>query len=406
MVELEKIEEKCKEQNLSFIGFNNDENKYINNKTKLKLKCNKCGYEWNTSSYDKFVSKTSRKCPKCSGHYKYSIEELCEIVKKRCKELDYEFLGFTDEKKPINIQSKIKLKCNKCGYIWSTTTITNLLKTERTSHTCGRNNPRVMSKTLNEEKIVNKINKKLEGTNLNFVSFDKNGYIGRKKSGCIVFCKKCGQTMRYNILTLLYHQNKCKKCEYNGKFDNNAVINEVNEKCNLLGYQFLGFNNKTNRYDGKNTRLILKCLKCGYIWRSTTYYNFINMVIKCRGCTNSWKLENEVRYILQKNHILFEEQKKFDWLKHKINLSLDFYLPEYNIFIECQGRQHFIPVDKYGGTDGFKDTKIRDKIKYQLCKEHNINPVYYTSKKYQSEFMNEQIISNEKELLQKIQNHE
>lgn len=406
MVELEKIEEKCKEQNLSFIGFNNDENKYINNKTKLKLKCNKCGYEWNTSSYDKFVSKTSRKCPKCSGHYKYSIEELCEIVKKRCKELDYEFLGFTDEKKPINIQSKIKLKCNKCGYIWNTTTIRNLLKTERTSHTCGRNNPRSMPKTLNEEKIVNKINKKLEGTSLKFVSFDKNGYSGTQTSGCIVKCKKCGQIIRYNILTLLYRPIKCKKCEFNGKLDNDIAINKIQKKCDLLGYHFLGFNNKENRYDGKNTKLILECLQCGYVWKTTTYFNFIHTVIKCRSCINNWKLEKEVKYILQKNNILFEEQKKFDWLKHKTHLSLDFYLPEYNIFIECQGRQHFMPVNKYGGIEGFNDTKIRDEIKYKLCTEHNIKPIYYSLKKYNNVFMNEKIIYNEEDLIKKILNYE
>ena len=41
---MEKIIKKCIENNLTFIGFNNEENKYKNNKTKLKLKCNICGY--------------------------------------------------------------------------------------------------------------------------------------------------------------------------------------------------------------------------------------------------------------------------------------------------------------------------------------------------------------------------
>jgi hypothetical protein len=38
-------------------------------------------------------------------------------------------------------------------------------------------------------------------------------------------------------------------------------------------------------------------------------------------------------------------------------LSLDFFLPIYNIFIECQGRQHFTPVFAFGPEDGFIETQ-------------------------------------------------
>ena len=37
---------------------------------------------------------------------------------------------------------------------------------------------------------------------------------------------------------------------------------------------------------------------------------------------------------LNKKHIIFEKQKRFNWLGRQ---SLDFYLPKYNIGIECQG---------------------------------------------------------------------
>ena len=36
---LEKIEQKCRENNITFIGFANENNEYRNNKTKLILKC-------------------------------------------------------------------------------------------------------------------------------------------------------------------------------------------------------------------------------------------------------------------------------------------------------------------------------------------------------------------------------
>ena len=59
---------------------------------------------------------------------------------------------------------------------------------------------------------------------------------------------------------------------------------------------------------------------------------------------------------------------------------MTFYLPEYNIFIECQGRQHFLPVDAFGGEKGFESTKIRDKIKLQKCIDNNIKPLYFSNK--------------------------
>jgi hypothetical protein len=35
-------------------------------------------------------------------------------------------------------------------------------------------------------------------------------------------------------------------------------------------------------------------------------------------------------------------------------LSYDFFLPDFNLLIEYQGRQHFIPVERFGGEETFK----------------------------------------------------
>ena len=91
-------------------------------------------------------------------------------------------------------------------------------------------------------------------------------------------------------------------------------------------------------------------------------------------------MEEMVSELLIKENISFSYQKTFDWLKYEKNLFIDFYLPDYNIAIECQGEQHFKPVDYFGGDDGFEKTKQRDKIKKQLCEEHNIEVVYILNK--------------------------
>lgn len=64
-----------------------------------------------------------------------------------------------------------------------------------------------------------------------------------------------------------------------------------------------------------------------------------------QGCfyCNASHLETETAIILRQNNVNFEQQKKFQWLRSNKDwpLSLDFYLPKFNIAIECQWIQHY-----------------------------------------------------------------
>ena len=397
-----KIEKKCEENNLTFIGYNNKENKYINNKTKLHIKCNVCGYMWNTTSYDKFVSRPS-KCPKCTNKLHITQEEILERIEKRCNELNFTFIGFKDEYSGI-LKTKLILRCNKCGEEWNTTTINNFLKNDRNSHKCGRKNPIIASSHIKDiEKIIDTVKHIIKDSSMEFVNI-KEPYCGVKKCVIVLKCKKCHEIIEYTYYTLKYSKNtiKCKKCEYNGKISHEESVTNIIKKCDTLDYKFLGFNTPNGLYGGKNSKLILMCNKCGHIWNTTTYISFIGKVIKCKNCINSWQLEKEVESILIKHNINFEKQKKFDWLRYKLPLSLDFYLTNSNIFIECQGRQHFMPVDNFGSQNGFEETIKRDKEKYNKCIQHGIRPIYYGNKKKWVKFLNEEIISGEEELIKKI----
>ena len=50
-----------------------------------------------------------------------------------------------------------------------------------------------------------------------------------------------------------------------------------------------------------------------------------------------------------------------------------FYLPDYNLLIEYDGRQHFEISEYFGGYEGFINTKIRDTIKNIYCRNNNID---------------------------------
>ena len=152
-------------------------------------------------------------------------------------------------------------------------------------------------------------------------------------------------------------------------------------------------------YVNSQTKVCIICPKHGEFWQIP------NQHLKGRGCLrckNSY-LENEISKILEDNNIRFDAQKTFEWLKNKKLLRLDFYLPDYNIAIECQGIQHFKPVDCFGGEQSYEKLKKIDKIKYDLCLKHNIKLIYFVKHKKEYYIDNNiyinNIFKNKKELL-------
>lgn len=53
-------------------------------------------------------------------------------------------------------------------------------------------------------------------------------------------------------------------------------------------------------------------------------------------------------------------------------MPFDFYLPNNNICIEYQGKQHYQIIDYFGGEKGFEDRQRNDNIKKEFCKTNNI----------------------------------
>ena len=65
----------------------------------------------------------------------------------------------------------------------------------------------------------------------------------------------------------------------------------------------------------------------------------------------------------------------------------DIFIPSKNIVIECQGEQHFRPVEHFGGENRFKSRLEKDERKYSLLTENGINVIYYTQEDVPEEFL-------------------
>jgi len=131
-------------------------------------------------------------------------------------------------------------------------------------------------------------------------------------------------------------------------------------------------------YVNNHTDIIITCNKHGdFKIRPDVHLNGCGGCPKCK----SSKLEDEVRKLLTENKFRFEEQKPFSWLIGPGGKpqTLDFYLTDLGIGIECQGGQHFYAIDLFGGEEGLKDTQERDQNKLKLCEEHGIKLMYYSN---------------------------
>lgn len=106
------------------------------------------------------------------------------------------------------------------------------------------------------------------------------------------------------------------------------------------------------------------------------FYQIPHNHLQGKGCPkcNESKMEKEVAEVLDENNIEYIHQWHLPWNKY---YSLDFFIPDINIGIECQGIQHF--EEGHFKNTTLKDTQERDEYKLETCKENGIDILYYSN---------------------------
>lgn len=169
----------------------------------------------------------------------------------------------------------------------------------------------------------------------------------------------------------------CNRC--NRRF--NRTINDIKEEV----YKETNGKYKvvSTSYKNAHTKIDIKHLECGRIYKCTMA-NF-RKGRRCSYCRLSTG-EKNVEIYLNKNNIIYEQQKTFDDLYHTNKLSYDFYLPEYSILIEYQGEQHVRPIEHFGGMETFILQQKLDKLKsdYAYNNGYKLIEILYTNNDYKS----------------------
>ena len=291
-------------------------------------------------------------------------------------------------------------------------------------------------KKLTKEEVKDRIIEKC-GNNYEF-SLEEYNDTGSK---VILKCKKCGNTFKRKYNTLIYNHS-CPYCNGTAKVQNTAWFIEKakevhGDKYDYSEAEYCGTDKKvtvichekdefgeehgafmvtphahigsmksgcpkcSGKYKTSTDEFIKKARRVHgdkYNYEKTVYLRALSPVIitcpehgdfkqkpnghlsgqGCPYCKQS-HMEREIRDLLDENHFIFKQEYSPDWLRP---LHLDFFIPEKNIAIECQGMQHFKPVKYYGGEEGLKIRQERDIRKMDACTKNGIKLLYYANFDY------------------------
>lgn len=184
----------------------------------------------------------------------------------------------------------------------------------------------------------------------------------------------------------LLRGSKCSKCVYR-KYskENKKTTKEYKievEKTTQGKYSIV------SNYKGVREKIKIRHNECKHEF-FTTPFSF-NRGLKCPNC-NYYKGEKTVEDILKSMNLKYETQKKFKDLKNINSLSYDFYLPKYNILIEYQGKQHYEPIEFFGGQKTFIKQQKNDKIKREYALKNNLYLLEIPYTKFTFEDIEEEI---------------
>ena len=398
--------------------------KYVNSKTKVCIVCNNVDEITGEKHGDFWQNPTSHlsgaNCPKCSGHY---VNQ--ELFIKRAKVIhddkyDYSKVEYKSVKEKVIIicpdheeftqtpDSHLKgNKCSKCSKVHNYTT-TEWIESAKKIHGEKYDYSNVIYKN-NRTKIDIVCKKPKHGT---FRQTPANHLRGKNCPKCTghfmdqsffidkakeIYKDKSGNPLYdYSLvdykdsstyITIICHKKDSTTGLEHGEFSKTPNKHLTGQGCPLCGNESGGLKNRLSNkeflerafqdkyeyltsYKTAKSKIYIKCKKCEHKFWQEAFSHLSGC--GCPVCNES-KLEKEVTSYLIKHNIRHSKQKRFKWLGRQ---SLDFYLPDFNIAIECQGIQHFESKDFFGGHNGLSEIVERDNRKLKKCLNENLEMIY------------------------------
>lgn len=295
-------------------------------------------------------------CLKCSKVYRYNSNEWIEKAKAVHRyKYDYSEVVY------VNNTTKVRIICKEHGEFEQTPA----------NHIKGKNCPKCTGHFLDKNFFLEKAKKIYKDKNSNSIyDYSLVDYYDSSTPVNII-CHKLDLVTGKEHGEFSKTPNKhlsgqgCPVCGNEaGGLKNRLTNEEFVERAFPDKYNYL------SEYTTAKSKIHIQCKQ----WYHKFWQEAFSHLSGC-GCPicNESKLEKDVATILEKRNVKHKRQVKFSWLGRQ---SLDFYLPDFNIAIECQGIQHFEPKRFFGGDNGLAEIVKRDNQKLKKCLSNNIEMIY------------------------------
>lgn len=275
---------------------------------------------------------------------KYDTDKIVEKFKSvHGDKYDYSLVEYQ------KIKLKVKILCLACKEIFEQNPY---------QHYSGEGCPNCGgTKRLTHQKFVEKANS-IHG--IGEFDYSLDSY---KSSHTLILIKhKCGHEFRTKPANHIHRKSGCPEC--------NGGVCHSKEKFVEKAVKIHGDKYDYSDSEYKNSLSILKifCKDCNKHFKQKAAHHVGGA--GCQRCCES-RGERLIANYLDKMSIKYIRQYRDKTCKCSKVLSFDFYLPDYDIFIEYDGEQHFAPIHCWGGVDSFNKIVRRDKAKNNWILNNN-----------------------------------
>lgn len=330
-------EEFIKRAKTKFPQYDYSKVEYINGQTKIKIICPDHG-EWEQIPANFLRYKG---CPKCAN----GEMSLKQFIKKANKVHNHKY-DYSLIKEYKNTKTKIKIICSEHGEFEQLPG--NHLRGQGCIVCSGRiiytNSSFIKKATIIHSNKYNYSLTKYDGARnkIKIICpehglFEQAAYTHLNGIGCI----KCAGTYSYTTKEFIEKA----KTVHGDKYDYSLTS-----------------------YKNQKSKVKIICPEHGFFDQQARAH------LNGQGCPrcNDSRGEIKIKNLLKNSEIIYLSQYTFVDCKNIRPLKFDFYLPRHNVCIEYDGRQHFEPIDFFGGEDGLKYIQQNDIIKTKFCKNNGI----------------------------------
>lgn len=320
--------------------------KYINNNTKIEHHCLVHDVFWYILPINALRGCGCAKCKTERSHIRSTKTHNKYVNEIESKKFNIIVLG-----EYINARTPILHKCKIDGHEWFASP-TNILGSQGCPE-CSRRS-RAKSRLKTHEQYIQEVSIKAPNIEVTEKYIDSRTKISHH---CLI-CDYHWKTKPNNIL----NGCGCPICAGTAQKSHDDYLKQVsliNPEIIVLG-----------EYINARTQILHKCKIDGCEWNAMP-----DKILHGQGCPqcNESHGERAVRQWLDSHKIKYIFQKTFDDCRDINLLPFDFYLPNHNIIIEYDGKQHYEPVELFGGEKSLANTQRHDEIKTEYCKNNNIN---------------------------------